>query len=335
MTDAPDTHSVNRRPLGRRDFLALGTGAFALGSLPIALRRHVAVARRTLPVMGTIAEITVADRSQDLAERGVRAVIADLRWVDMTMSRFRADSDVGRANALASRDGVAVGSETGSVIEAALRWSSASAGRFDPALGAASELWDVTNRREPPSPTEVRRLAGREFWRHVDLDRRSGRSVVRYEAADLHLDLGGIGKGFALDRSIQSLRALGLRHAIVNLGGDLYALGESPEGGPWRVGIKSPDDPSKVSRTLEVSDRAVATSGDYERYFNYQGERYHHLIDPQTAAPRRTAVRSVTVLADRSMDAEPCAVSTFGMSQAEASAFARAHLPGADTITIG
>ena len=329
-----DTLRKVPRPFGRREFLALGTGAFALGALPIALRRHVSVARRTLPVMGTIAEITVVDRSEALAQQAVEAVIAELRFVDAVMTRFRGDSEIGRANRLAAREGVTVGRETAEVIEASLGWASASEGRFDPAIGAASELWDVTNRREPPPEEAVRRLAGRAFWRHVDIDRRGGGATVRYGVPDLHLDLGGIGKGYSIDRSVQALRTLGIQHAIVNLGGDLYALGESPEGGPWRVGIKSPEDLGSVARTLEVSNRAVATSGDYERFFRYGGERFHHLIDPQTAAPRRTMVRSVTVLADRCLDAEPCAVSVFGLPQAQAQAFARKQLRGAEVITL-
>lgn len=331
MTDTPRDLP---RPFGRREFLALGAGAFALGSLPLAFRRHVAVARRTLPVMGTIAEITVIHRSEPLAQAAVEAAIAELRFVDALMTRFRGDSDIGRANRLASREGVTISGETAEVVETALRWASASEGRFDPAVGAASELWDVTNRHEPPPAEAVQRLAGRSFWRHLDLERRGGVGTVRYGAPDLHLDLGGIGKGCSLDRAVGALRARGIEHAIVNLGGDLYALGESPEGGPWRVGIRSPEEPGSVARTLEVSNRAVATSGDYERFFRYRGERFHHLMDPQTAAPRRTSVRSVTVLTDRCIDAEPCAVSVFGLAQAEAEAFARKQLRGAEVITL-
>jgi thiamine biosynthesis lipoprotein len=334
MSTMTETRRSIPRPFGRREFLALGSGAFALAALPIALRRHVAVARRTLPLMGTIAEITVADRSEGLAHEAVEAVIAELRWVEFTMTRFRNDSDIGRANALASRDGVTVRPETAEVIETALRWASLSDGRFDPAIGAASELWDVTNRHEPPPAEAVQLLADRNFWRHVDVERRGSAGVVRYGERDLHLDLGGIGKGYSLDRAVSVLRERGIRHAIVNLGGDLYALGESPEGGDWRVGIRSPDDLSSVMRTLEVSNRAVATSGDYERFFRWHGERFHHLIDPRTAAPRRTDVRSVTVLADLCIDAEPCAVSVFGLPQEQAQAFARKQLRGVDVITL-
>ena len=315
---------------GRREFVAIGTGAFAVAVLPFALRRHVAIAKRTIPVMGTIAELTVVHRSEAYAQEALDAAITELRWVETTLTRFRADSDIGRANGLAARDGVAVQPETARVIETGLRWASASNGRFDPAIGAASELWEVTTHHEPPPQEAVQRLAGRSFWKKVDL---SG-NVVRYEDRDLHLDLGGIGKGFSLDRAVAALRGRGIEHALVNLGGDLYALGESPEGGAWRVGIRAPDDERGVARTLEVSDKAVATSGDYERFFRWRGQRFHHLIDPMTAAPRRTDVRSVTVIADRCIDAEPCAVSIFGLPQADGQAFARRQLGVADVITL-
>ncbi len=328
------TDQISSRPFGRRKFIAIGTGAFAVAALPIALRRHVAIARRTVPVMGTIAELTVVHRNEAVAQDALEAALAELRWVETTMTRFSATSDIGRANAGASRDGVAVGAETARLVETALRWSSASGGRFDPALGAASELWEVTTRHEPPPADRVARLANRSFWRHVDVSAGAKQGVLRYEDRDVHVDLGGIGKGYSLDRATQALRDRGIEHAIVNLGGDLYALGESPEGGAWRVGIKSPDDERAVARTLEVSNRAVATSGDYERFFRYRGKRYHHLMDPATAAPRETNIRSVTVLADRCVDAEPCAVSVFGLPQDRALAFARTQISGAEVITI-
>ncbi|MBW7935054.1 MAG: FAD:protein FMN transferase, partial [Gemmatimonadaceae bacterium] len=164
MTDQPLS-----RPFGRREFIALGTGAFAVAALPIALRRHVAVARRTVPVMGTIAEFTVVHRNEAVAQEALEAALAELRWVETTMTRFSATSDIGRANLGAATDGVAVSAETARLVERALRWSAAADGRFDPALGAASELWDVTNRHEPPPADQVARLANRSFWHHVDL----------------------------------------------------------------------------------------------------------------------------------------------------------------------
>ena len=318
----------------RREFLTLGVGLFVALSLPLALRRRALLTRRTLPLMGTLAELQVVHPDERLAEAAIDEALAELLWVERTMTRFQPDSDIGRANRRAAREAVSLTPATATVIAAALRWAAASDGRFDPALGSASELWDVLNRKSPPPEPEVQRLAARRFWRKVDLDRFGGGPSVRFEDPDLHLDLGGIAKGYGIDRAASALRARGIRHAIVTVGGDLYALGRAPAGGPWRVGIRSPHDRTALAATLEVSDRAVATSGDYERFFQWRGVRYHHLIDPETAAPRRTGLHSVTVLADHAMDADAAATAVFGMPQAEAVRTAGSVAAGAEVIPL-
>ena len=144
-----------RRHPDRREFLTVGMGVFVALSLSAALRRHTNLVKRTVPLMGTIAEVQVAHRDERFAEDAIDAAIAELQWVERTMTRFRSDSDIGRANLGAGRDGVRVTAETAMVIAAALRAASASDGRFDPAVGAASELWDVLNRHEPPAGERV------------------------------------------------------------------------------------------------------------------------------------------------------------------------------------
>jgi thiamine biosynthesis lipoprotein len=250
------------------------------------------------------------------------------------MTRFRFDSDIGRANVGAAREGVRISPATAAVIATGLRWATVSDGRFDPAVGAASELWDVLNRREPPPEDRVDRLARRGFWRKVDLATMGGEPVVRFNDPEVRLDLGGIAKGYGIDRATGALRSRGIRHAIVTVGGDLYALGGSPDGGPWRVGIRSPHDGRALAATLEVTDRAVATSGDYERFFEWRGKRYHHLMDPVTAAPRQTPVHSVTVLADRCIDADAGATAVFGLPDAQATTMMRRMIAGAETISL-
>ncbi len=318
----------------RREFLTLGVGLFVALSLPGALRRRTHLSRRTLPLMGTLAELQVAHHDERLAEDAIDAALAELLWVERTMTRFQPDSDIGRANLGAAREAVRVTPATAAVIATALRWAQASDGRFDPALGAASELWDVLNRKTPPPDAPVRRLAARGFWRKLDLDRFRGEPAVRFEDPELHLDLGGIAKGYGIDRAAAALRGRGIRHAIVTVGGDLYALGTAPGGGPWRVGIRSPHDPAAFAATLEVSDRAVATSGDYERFFQWRGARYHHLIDPETAAPRRTPIHSTTVLANRCIDADAAATAVFGMPREDAVRTARRLAAGAEVIPL-
>ena len=220
---------LTRRHPDRREFVSIGVGVFVALSLPAAvIRRHVSLVKRSFPVMGTLAEIQVAHRDERFAEDAIDAAIAELERVERTMTRFKNDSDIGRANLGASRDGVRVTGETATVIAAALRASSLSDGRFDPAVGEVSELWDVLNRHEPPPADRVQQLAKRGFWRKVDLSTSSKASWVRFEDRDLHLDLGAIAKGYGIDRATQVLRARGVKHAIVTVGGDLFALGNSP-----------------------------------------------------------------------------------------------------------
>jgi thiamine biosynthesis lipoprotein len=328
------TERAVRRHPDRREFLTIGTGLFVALSLPVALRRRTQLVRRTFPVMGTVAEVQVAHADVRVAEDAIDAAIAELQWVERTMTRYTATSDIGRANRGAWREAVTVSSETALVVSRALDWASASDGRFDPAVGEVSELWNVLNRHEPPEPARVARLAARGFWRKLDVSTFRGAPAIRFNDPDMHLDLGAIAKGYGIDRATAALRSRGIRHAIVTVGGDLYALGESPEGAPWKVGIRDPHDVRALAATLDVADRAVATSGDYERFFRWRGVRYHHLMDPATAGPRRTPVHSLTVLGDRAIDADGASTSGFGLSREAATGLARKLIPGAEAIPL-
>lgn len=320
----------------RREFLTIGAGIFAALSLPLGLARRVRLVRRTVPLMGTIAELQAAHADERAAEAAIDAALAELRWVEATMSRFRATSDIGRANRGAARDAVAVTPETGLVVAAALEWARATGGRFDPAVGAVSELWDVLDRHQPPPAPRVARLAARGFWREVEVGRDwAGRTVLRYHDPDLHLDLGAIAKGYGIDRAAAALRRSGIRHGIVTVGGDLRTIGGSPEGGPWRVGVRSPHDHDALAATLEVADGAVATSGDYERFFMWHGARYHHLMDPATAAPRRTPMHSMTVTARTAMEADAASTAAFGLGRVAALDLVGRRLQGATVLPLG
>ena len=326
---------ITHRHPDRRQFLTVGVGIFVALSLPAAiLRRHVSIVKRRVPLMGTVAEVQVAHRDERFAEDAIDAAIAELKDVERMMSRFIPESDIGRANLGASRDGVRIAAETAVVIAAALRASSASDGRFDPAVGEVSELWDVLNRHEPPAIDRIQRLAARGFWRKLDLSQRPGSAVVRFNDPDLHLDLGAIAKGYGIDRAASALRRRGVEHAIVTVGGDLFALGNSADGEKWTVGIRSPHDRNALATTLRVSDRAVATSGDYERFFRWRGHRYHHLMDPETAAPRNTSFHSATVLADHCIDADAASTSVFGLPRDAAIRIARRIDSSADVIPL-
>ncbi len=299
----------------RRQFLALGVGAFVVGTVPLAGLRRRRV-RRTVPVMGTIAEFAVVHRNPVYAHAAIDAAMGRLNLVETLMTRYKDTSDIGRANLAGRREAVHVTAQTATVLAAALGWAESSEGAFDPCMGSAIELWDVGHRHQPPAADAVRRLAGQRFYRDLDLDRWQGRPAARLTAREARIDLGGIGKGYGVDQAIQMLRDWGIRDAIVNVGGDLYAMGRSEDGNPWRIGVRSPASATEMLATLDVEDRAVATSGDYLQYFEYHGRRYHHLLDPATAAPRLSAMHSVTVMADDCITADAAATACFGQDVA-------------------
>lgn len=301
----------------RREAITVGIGVF-VAAVPFARRHPLTVVRRHVLVMGTVAEFAVAHREPTHAHDAIDAAAEALQYVERTMTRFDGVSDVGRANLSAATAPVAVTEHTAEVLDEGLWWAEASGGAFDPCLARAAVLWDVNHRREPPAETDVARLANRRLFRSLEVEQRAGRCVVRFHDPDLGIDLGGIAKGYGVDRAVAALRDRGIEHALVGAGGDLYALGRSPGGEPWRVGIRSPADPDGLAGTLEAEDCGIATSGDYVQFFRYGGRRFHHLLDPATGEPRQTADRSVTVRADTCMAADAGATAVFGMSRATA-----------------
>lgn len=326
-----DTDCTTRVP-HRREFLAAGLGVFIVAAVPFARRDRRRVVRRTLPVMGTAADFAVVHSDVTWANRAIDAAMAELVRAERLMTRFQPTSDIGRANALAAQAPVIISPETYEVIDHALRWARASDGAFDPGVGRVVELWDVAHRHEPPAATQVQRLAGQRFYRRIELGMERGTPAVFFTSPNVQLDLGGSACGYAVDLAIDALRRWGIRDALVNVSGDIFALGNSPDGSPWRIGIRSPFDARARIAEIEVTDRAIATSGDYEQFFMHRGTRYHHLMDPELAAPRRSPEHSVTVVADRCRDADAASTAVFGMDTVAAQQLLMAVSPGATVV---
>jgi FAD:protein FMN transferase len=323
-----------RQQLGRREFVGLGLGAFVAASIPVVARRPKGVVRRSVPVMGTIAQFAVVHRDPATAHAAIDAAFAELQWVERTMTRFTDTSDIGRANLSAARDAVPVSAETALVTREALRWADALDGRYDPAIGAVCRLWDVKHRHEPPPQTDIRELAGRRFHRDVEVGTHGASPVLRFHGEGARLDLGSVAKGYGVDRAVAALRARGIEKALVVAGGDLYALGSAPDGEPWTIGIQSPTDERQVVGTLHLTNRAVATSGTYRQFFRHRGRRYHHIMDPVTASPRESAMQSLTVVAESVMHADAATTALFGLGASEIDAALARHLPGAQLARI-
>lgn len=259
--------------------------------------------RHSQLLMGTVVDI-VALAPPSQAEPAIAAAFAEMGRIEKLLSPHIERSDVWRLSH--SAQPVSVSAETIWVLNLARRIAELSEGAFDPALGALKQLWGVE--------TETPRVPSRDEIRHAL--RGTGPTALQFEGRRVtksdplvQVDLGGIAKGYALDRAVEVLRQAGIRHASVNGGGDLRLLGNRGER-PWRIGIQHPRRSGELLATLELADVAVVTSGDYERFFEQDGVRYHHLFDPRTGLPAR-GCQSVTVVAGEAMLADALATAAF------------------------
>jgi thiamine biosynthesis lipoprotein len=208
--------------------------------------------------------------------------VADVLRIEAKYTRYRDDSLTAEINRAAGGAAVAIDDETASLLRYADRCYALSDGRFDLTSGVLRRAWDF-RRRPPRVPTADEIAAARDLigWDRVEWSERA----VRLPRAGMELDFGGIGKEYAADRAATICRDHGIAHGLVNLGGDVRALGPHPDGTPWRIGIRDPREAAAVIGTVELTDGALATSGDYERYFEVDGRRYCHLLDPRTGMP--------------------------------------------------
>jgi thiamine biosynthesis lipoprotein len=186
--------------------------------------------------------------------------------------------------------------------------SRATSGAFDPTLGEVVQLWGF-GRDDPrlPGPEEIEDAIDNAGYDKVP----DGQCCP--DGRDIWFDLGGVAKGYSVDVAVRALKEAGIKAGIVNAGGDLRSFGVRPRRGYWKIGVQDPDNPQELAGVLEVKEAAVATSGDYQRYFEEGGIRYHHILDPATGYPAHSGVRGATVIAPDCATADALATAAFVM----------------------
>ncbi len=249
--------------------------------------------------MASACEVVVAAADDGAAQVLARSAIEEVQRIERAYSRYRPDSILSRINAAAGQDAMACDDETWALLEHADALYRLSDGAFDITSGVLRRAW---NFRQPrlPDAAEVAALLPLIGWPRVE---RQGRQV-RLPQAGMELDFGGFGKEYAADRAAGRLLDGGVRHGYVNLAGDVRIVGPKPDGTPWTVGIRDPRR-SGLMASIPISRGALATSGDYERFFEHAGRRYCHVLDPRSGWPV-TFWRSVSVLAPIAVTAGNC-----------------------------
>jgi thiamine biosynthesis lipoprotein len=257
--------------------------------------------------MGTVIEITLIGDDEELIRKAAFQAFQEIKRIEHLMSPWRESSEVNRINQSAGKNWVKVSPEILKVIRKAQEISELSDGRFDITVGPLTELWRAAREREiPPSVEELEQRLSLVNFRNVMIDPEKG---ILLKKEKMSIDLGGIAKGYAVDRAFKLLKNLGYKNLIVNAGGDLR-VGGSKIDQPWSIGIQDPRASQKIMAKVSTSDSAIATSGDYEKFFIHQGKRYHHIFNPSNGLSAEEC-RSVTIFSQDGMTADALATAVF------------------------
>jgi len=281
--------------------------------------------------MGTYANVTLVTTDSSAGARAAELAQARFVWVDSLMSNWTTTSEVARVNREAAGHAVTLHPEVARVVETALRLGRESDGAFDITVEPLVRLWGfLGGPKRVPTETEIRAAFARVGVQHLTYDAAS--RTMRFEGPGVRIDLGGIAKGYAVDQAAAALRDAGVKDALVDLSGNMFALG-SPATSPWwRVGIRDPLDRMPYFARLHLSEVAVSTSGKYEQFVAQDGRTYGHIMDPRTGRPAEGLI-AVTVVAPSAMDADAWSTSLFVLGPAAARAKAKAR-PDIDAILV-
>jgi thiamine biosynthesis lipoprotein len=260
------------------------------------------------PLMGTEVNVRLWHDDAEEGRELVEAVFVEAERINQLMSTYIEGSRISEINRLAADGPVVAGNELFNLIRRSLDISVLTLGAFDITYDSVGQHYDFRERRRPDEAT-VEAERRHINYRLIELDQAGG--TVYFREQGVRINLGGIAKGYVVERGIDILRVNGVRHAIVTAGGDSRLLGDR-RGQPWMVGIRDPREEGEVAISVPLVDEAISTSGDYERYFEEGDKRYHHIIEPSTGTPA-SGVHSATVFGPDAVITDALSTSVFVM----------------------
>jgi thiamine biosynthesis lipoprotein len=288
------------------------------------------VVKRTQMHMGTLVTITAVSPNQDVGNRAMQVAFEEIKRLEQLLSTWRSDSELSRVNQEAGRRPVQVSSETLELVTRSLELGRLTQGGFNVALGPAIEAWSVTERQRIPDERELQQLKPLVDWTRIQVNKEA--RTIYLPHTGMRIDVGGIGKGYAADRAVAEMKRVGVMGGVVALSGDIKAFGVLPDRKGFPVGIKHPRREEELIAMIDLNDEAVSTAGDYERFFERDGVRYHHILDPQTLHPAG-ACQSVTVIAKEGTVADGLDTGIFVLGPEQGMALVE-RLPGVEAIII-
>lgn len=254
-------------------------------------------------LMGTQVSITVYCEDGEKAARAMEAAFSKISALEAILSKQWKGSDIDRLNS--APDGKAkVAPEAFEVIKRAIDYGRITLGAFDVTVEPLLKLWEKAEKENSlPTAAATKRALYMAGYDHISLQPET--LEVKFDKPGMKIDIGGIAKGYIVGEAVKALKAQGVSKALITAGGDMYALGANPERGAWNIGIRNPLKPEENIRFINVSDRAVSTSGHYMRFYTVKGKQYSHIVDPRTGYPAKNNVVSVTLIGtdDTAVDA--------------------------------
>lgn len=264
--------------------------------------------RRTQFIMGTLVEITVSHSDPQVIQAVTTQAFDEMKRLEQLMSTYLPDSEISQINRAAGKEAVPVSLEVEEVIREGIFWSRQSGGAFDITVEPLVQLWDFDSENEViPGRATLRKTAALVNYKNIEIFDHK----VRLARPGMAINVNGLAKGYAVDRAVSILRGM-VPNGIVNAGGDLFAFGQKSKESPWTIGLQHPRKPQDLLAAFAVKNQAVATSGDYQRYFVKDGVRYHHIFDPATGMPARKMI-STTLITTEVMEADAMATAVFVM----------------------
>ncbi|MEP6482615.1 MAG: FAD:protein FMN transferase [Rhodoglobus sp.] len=279
-------------------------------------------------IMGTAVRVELWSEDRAAGDAAINAVMQEMHRIDRTMSPHKADSDLSVINREASQHAVSLSEEMTRLIARSIEFSELSGGAFDITYAGVGQLYDYRLGIKP-SDEELAKARATVGYRNLILDRKA--RTLRFAREGMRIDLGGFAKGHAVDNSVAILRRHGIANATVAAGGDSHVMGDRG-GRPWTIGIRDPRRPGELVAVLPLEDVAISTSGDYERFFEQDGVRFHHLIDP-TTGKSPLGVRSVTILAEDGLTTEGLSKCLFVMGLEKGMRLVESQ-PGVDAVVV-
>jgi len=289
--------------------------------------------------MGTFARIVSVAKDRQTARKAIEAGFEQIKLVDDLMSDYKQDSQISRVNRNAFRRPVKVSEPVFEVLQEAVRFSKLTAGVFDVTVGPLVDLWRrAAEANSPPSQAELQQARSKVGYKKLVLD--ATKLTVRFTVEGMRLDLGGIAKGYAIDRAVKAMKEASAAGGMVDLGGDIMCFGAAPPGKKsWHIGLQDPHHIGVLPGTgstllvLKLTDRAIATSGNYRRFFLIDGKKFNHIIDVNSGKGGNK-LSSVTIISRKATDADALATAVSVMGLEKGLALVE-KLPDTEAIVVG